>query len=32
MPSYNVIITAIESGFGFLLTNTVFYLVLSRGR
>src|SRR3989337_4468111 len=32
MPSPIVIITAIESGFGFLLTSTVFYLVLSRGR
>lgn len=32
MPSFIVIITAVESGFGFLLTSTVFYLVLSRGR
>jgi hypothetical protein len=27
-----VIITAIESGFGFLLTSTILYLVLSRGK
>ena len=32
MPSTIVIITAIESGFGFLLTSTMLYLVLSRGR
>jgi hypothetical protein len=32
MPSFIVIITTIESGFGFLLTSTVLYLVLSRGR
>lgn len=31
-PRPNVIITAIESGFGFLLTSTVLYLVLSQGR
>lgn len=32
MSSPILIITAIESGFGFLLTSTVLYLVLSRGR
>lgn len=32
MPSFIVIITAIESGFGFLLTSTILYLVLTRGR
>jgi hypothetical protein len=32
MSSPIVIITAIESGLGFLLTSTAFYLVLSRGR
>jgi len=32
MTSLIVIITAIESGFGFLLTSTILYLVLSRGR
>jgi hypothetical protein len=32
MPSSIVIITAIESGFGFLLTSIVLYLVLSHGR
>ena len=32
MNSSIVILTAIESGFGFLLTSTVLYLVLSRGR
>lgn len=32
MPSPIVIITAIESGFGALLTGIVLYLVLSRGR
>jgi hypothetical protein len=32
MISFIVIITAIESGFGFLLTSTILYLVLSRGR
>lgn len=32
MASPVVIITAIESGFGFLLTSTILYLVLSRGR
>jgi hypothetical protein len=32
MTSPIVIITAIESGFGFLLTSTILYLVLSRGR
>lgn len=32
MPSPIIIATAIESGFGFLLTSTVLYLVLSRGR
>jgi hypothetical protein len=32
MPSSIVIITAIEAGLGFLLTSTVLYLVLSRGR
>jgi len=32
MTSFIVIITAIESGFGFLLTSTILYLVLSRGR
>ena len=32
MPSPIVILTAIESGFGFLLTSTILYLVLSRGR
>jgi len=32
MPSFIVIITAIESGFGFLLTSTVLYLVLSHRR
>jgi hypothetical protein len=32
MPSFIVIITAIESGFGFLLTSTILYLVLSRGK
>jgi hypothetical protein len=32
MPSPIVIITAVESFFGFLLTSVVLYLVLSRGR
>jgi len=32
MYSPVVILTAIESGFGFLLTGTILYLVLSRGR
>ena len=32
MTSSIVVITAIESGFGFLLTSTILYLVLSRGR
>ena len=32
MTSFIVIITAIESGFGFILTSTILYLVLSRGR
>ena len=32
MTSFIVIITAIESGFGFLLTSTILYLVLARGR
>jgi hypothetical protein len=32
MPSSIVIITAIESGLGFLLTSTILYLVLSHGR
>ena len=32
MPSSIVVITAIEAGFGFLLTSTVLYIVLSRGR
>jgi hypothetical protein len=32
MTSSIVIITAIESGFGFLLTSTILYLVLRRGR
>jgi hypothetical protein len=32
MPSFIVIITAIESGFGFLLTSTILFLVLSRGK
>ena len=32
MPSSIVLITAIESGLGFLLTGTALYLVLSRGR
>ncbi|MGB2955254.1 MAG: histidine kinase N-terminal 7TM domain-containing protein [Anaerolineales bacterium] len=32
MPTPIVIITAIESGFGFLLTSTILYLVLLRGR
>ena len=32
MTSSVVVITAVESGFGFLLTSTVLYLVLSRGR
>ena len=32
MASPIVIITAIESGLGFLLTSTILYLVLSRGR
>ena len=32
MTSPIVIITAIESGFGFILTSTILYLVLSRGR
>lgn len=32
MPSSIVILTAIESGLGFLLTSTVLYLVISRGR
>ena len=32
MTSFILIITAIESGFGFLLTSTILYLVLSRGR
>ncbi|MEW6717144.1 MAG: hypothetical protein AB1345_06555 [Chloroflexota bacterium] len=31
MASFIVIITAIESGFGFLLTSAILYLVLSRG-
>ena len=32
MPSAIVIVTAIESGFGFLLTSTMLYLVVSRGK
>lgn len=32
MGSSIVVVTAIESGFGFLLTSTVLYFVLSRGR
>jgi len=32
MPSAIVIVTAIESGLGFLLTSTILYLVLSNGR
>jgi hypothetical protein len=32
MPTPIVIITAIESGFGFLLTSTILYLVFLRGR
>ena len=32
MPSSIVIITAIESGFGFLLTSAVLYLVITLGR
>jgi hypothetical protein len=32
MTSPIVVITAVESGFGFLLTSTILYLVLSRGR
>jgi len=32
MTSFIVISTAVESGFGFLLTSAVLYLVLSRGR
>jgi len=32
MPSPILVITAIEAGFGFLLTSSVLYLVLSRGR
>ncbi len=32
MPSPIVLLTAIESGFGFLLTGTILYVVLSRGR
>lgn len=32
MPTPIVIITAIKSGFGFLLTSTILYLVLLRGR
>jgi CDP-diglyceride synthetase len=32
MTSPIVIATAVESGFGFLLTSTILYLVLSRGR
>jgi hypothetical protein len=32
MTSPILIITAIESGFGFILTSTILYLVLSRGR
>ncbi len=32
MPSPIIIATAIESGFGSLLTSTILYLVLSRGR
>ena len=32
MPSPIVIITAIESGLGFLLTSIILYLVISRGR
>jgi hypothetical protein len=32
MSSAILIVTAVESAFGFLLTGTVFYLVLSRGR
>jgi len=32
MPSAIVIVTAIESGLGFLLTSTILYLVLSHGR
>ena len=32
MPSIIVIVTAIESAFGFLLTSTILYFVLSRGK
>lgn len=32
MTSPIVVITAVESGFGFILTSTILYLVLSRGR
>ena len=32
MTSPIVVITAVESGFGFFLTSTILYLVLSRGR
>ena len=32
MPSFIVIVTAVESGLGFLLASTILYLVLSRGR
>jgi hypothetical protein len=32
MPSAIVVITAVESGLGFLLTSTILYLVLSHGR
>lgn len=32
MASPILVVTAVESGFGFLLTSTILYLVLSRGR
>jgi hypothetical protein len=32
MTSPIVVVTAVEAGFGFLLTSTILYLVLSRGR
>ncbi len=32
MPSPIIIATAVESGFGFLLTSSILYLVVSRGR
>ncbi len=32
MPSPTIIATAVESGFGFLLTSSILYLVVSRGR